>query len=141
MVDTGDRLHIAGNASADGDFVGRDAHIGRDNIGRDSVGRDAVGGNSVHIALERMAEVSQKETDQIGRLTEQINQLSASVADLTRALIGDPRYGTTGLVQRVDEMAKSNERRDHWRQINILVLLLIALSEVAQWWLLTRGHL
>lgn len=129
---TGGGSYIAGDASADRDLVGRDQ------AGRDIVGRDAVGGNNVHIAMERMAEVSERETDQIRRLTEQINRLSDDVTALTRALIGDPRFGATGLVQQVKEMSDTGRQHERWRQVTVWVLALIAFSQLAQWYLLWR---
>lgn len=137
MPHTGDRTIIAGNATVGEDLIGRD-QTGRDSVGRDVVGRDAVGGNSVHIAMERMAEVSERETDQIRRLAEQINRLSDDLTALTRALIGDSRFGATGLVQQVRAMSETNTRQERWRQMSVWALALVAVSQVAQWYLLWR---
>ena len=119
----GDSTHIAGNAAVEHDFVGRD---------------QLSTGQSVHIAMERLTEVSAHEANQIGRLSEQIDRLSTEVTALTRALIGDQRYGSTGLVQQVKEMAESNVNRERWRQLSVWVLVLVATSQVAQWFLIWR---
>ena len=123
MPNRGDSTTIAGSASIEHDFVGRD---------------QTSTGQSVHIAMERIAEVSALETDQIRRLSEQIDRLSTEVTALTRALIGDQRYGSTGLVQQVKEMAETNVHRERWRQLSVGVLVLVATSQVAQWYLIWR---
>lgn len=143
--ETGDGPNIAGNASAGSDFVGRDAYVGRDAPGRDVVGRDSIAhdttqGNSVHIAMERMTAVSERGTDTIRELSHQIETLADDVTALTRALIGDALYGSTGLMQQVKEMSETNMRRERWRQINAFMLLLVAISQIVQWWLLYRVY-
>ena len=139
-TDTGGGPHIAGNASVERDFVGRDSQIGRDAPGRDVVGHDTNQGNSVHIAMERMTQVSERGTDTIRELSHQIETLADDVTALTRALIGDARYGSTGLMQQVREMSEINMRRERWRQISAFMLLLVAISQIVQWWLLYRVY-
>lgn len=124
---TGDSTTIAGNANIERDFVGRD--------------QTGSAGQSVHIAMmERMTDVAVQETDQLRRLGEQINRLSDDVTALTRALIGDVRYGSIGLVQQVKDMSETNVRRERWRQISTIVLALVAISQIVQWWLLYQVY-
>lgn len=106
----------------------------------ESVGRDQATGNSVHIAMERMTAVSEIGTNTIRELSHQIQTLADDVTALTRALIGDQRYGSTGLMQQVREMSDTNMRRERWRQISAFMLLLVAISQIVQWWLLYRVY-
>lgn len=116
---------IAGNAAVDGDFVGRDHQNS---------------GNQVHIAMERMAAVSERGTDQIGELSRQIATLADDVTALTRALIGDQRYGSTGLVQRVAELAETGRQRERWRIVSTWLLVVTVVMQAVQWWLLYRVY-
>lgn len=115
----GDRgTSIEGNAAVDGDFVGRDHQNS---------------GNQVHIAMERLSEVSERETDQI-------RELSRQIAALTRALIGDPLYGSTGLVQNVEELKRTGQQRERWRIVSTWLLVVTVVAQMAQWWLLYRVY-
>ena len=126
ITNTGGGSYTEGNASAGSDFVGRD--------------QSNAGNQSVHIAMERMTAVSERGTDTIRELAHQIESLATDVTALTRALIGDQRYGSTGLMQQVREMSDTNMRRERWRQISAFMLLLVAISQIVQWWLLYRVY-
>lgn len=117
-------------------------HVDAHGAGSEHVGRDhqATGNSSVHIAMERMTQVSERGTDTIRELSHQIETLADDVTALTRALIGDALYGSTGLMQQVREMSETNMRRERWRQINVFMLLLVAISQIVQWWLLYRVY-
>lgn len=121
-TNTGGGSNIAGNASVERDFIGRD--------------QSGSAGQSVHIAMERMAEVSQLETDMFRELSQQIAALTAQVNALTIALVGDNQFGSTGLVQRVKEMDRTNRSREMWRIVSTWMLVLLLLSQVIQgWWI------
>lgn len=139
-TETGGGAHITGNASAGNDFVGRDASTSRDAVGRDVVGHDVNHGNSVHIAMERLSEASESGTAHIRRLAVQIDRLSDDVTALTRALIGDARYGSTGLVQQVREMDDLGKSRERWRVTSTWVLVALLLSQIVQGWLLWQVY-
>lgn len=134
-TDTGGGSHTTGNASAGGDFVGRDS-----STGRDAIGHDTIGGNQVHIAMERLSEVSERESDQLRRLSEQIGHLTDELTALTRALIGDSRFGSIGLVQQVREMDELGKERERWRAISTWVLVALLASQVVQGWLLWQVY-
>jgi hypothetical protein len=122
----GDRgTSIEGNAAVDRDFVGRDHQNA---------------GNQVSIAMDRMADVSDRGTDQIRELSRQIATLADDVTALTRALIGDPRYDSTGLVQRVRELAETGKQRERWRIVSTWLLVVTVVMQAVQWWLLYRVY-
>jgi hypothetical protein len=125
MTDGNTGTHIAGNAAVDGDFVGRDHQNS---------------GNQVYVAMERMAQVSERGTDQLGELSRQIATLADDVTALTRALIGDQRYGSTGLVQRVEELTRTGQQRERWRIVSTWLLVVTVVAQIAQWWLLYRVY-
>lgn len=124
-TDTGGGSHTTGNASADRDFVGRDTlnH-----------------GNQVHIAMERLSEVSEREAATIRELSKQIESLTDELTALTRALIGDSRFGSIGLVQQVREMDELGKARERWRVISTWVLVALLASQVVQGWLLWQVY-
>lgn len=113
-----------------------------DDAGRNAVGKDIqqLAGNQVHIAMERLSEVSERETDTIRDLSRQIAALADDVTALTRALIGDPRYETTGLVQRVRELTDNGRQRERWRMISTWLLVVTVVMQAVQWWLLWRVY-
>lgn len=111
-----ERISTGGGAAVDGDVTGG------------FVGRDEVHGGSVHIALSRIADVSEREADQINRLANQIEMLADQVGELSVALAGS-RYGQPGLVQRVDSMATGDRRRERIQLINIIVLIAMAVGQ------------
>jgi hypothetical protein len=125
MQDGAAGTHIAGNAGIGKDFVGRDHQNS---------------GTQVHVAMDRLSDASDRSHDQIGELSRQIAALSVDVTALTRALIGDARYGSTGLVQQVAELSDDVQRRERWRQMNVAILVAVALSQIAQWWLIWRVY-
>lgn len=114
-----ERISTGGGAAVDGDVTG--GFVGRD--------RDEVHGGSVHIALNRIADVSEREADQIQRLAAQIETLADQVGELSVALAGS-RYGQPGLVQRVDNMAAGDKRRERIQLINALVLAAIGVGQL-----------
>lgn len=120
-----------------GSYTAGDAAVEHDLVGRD---QQHSTGNQVHIAMERMTAVSERGTDTIRELSHQIGTLADDVTALTRALVGDARYGSTGLIQQVREMSETNMRRERWRQISAFMLLLVAISQIVQWWLLYRVY-
>lgn len=114
-----------------------------DGAGRNAVGQDIqqLAGNSVHIELmERQLEVSQRETNEIARLTDQIGALSDDVTALTRALVGDSRFGALGLVQQVSEMSRLEARREHQRMLTVALLVVVVILQAVQWWLLWQVY-
>ena len=122
---TGGGSNIAGNASVSGDFVNRDQHSGNQ-------------GTQVHVAMERLSEVSQRETDEIRQLANQISALASDVTALTRALIGDSRYGSTGLVQQVRDMDQTNKSRERWRMVSTWALVVLVVMQAIQWYFVWR---
>ena len=119
MENTGGGAHIAKDASANNDFIGRDQHSTNT-------------GNQVHVAMERLSEASQRES-------ETLNDLAHQIELLTRALTGDPfRVDGKGLVQQVREMDKINRRRGWWRVTLTIALVLLVIAQVAQWWFILR---
>ena len=90
--------------------------------------------------MDRLSDASDRSHDQIDELSRQIAALAVDVTALTRALIGDARYGSTGLVQRVSELSEDVQRRERWRQINVGILVAVAISQIAQWWLIWRVY-
>lgn len=118
-LETGGGAHVTGNASADRDFVGRDA---------------TNHGNQVHVAMERIADVSERETETIAELSRQIGAL-------TKALAGDPlRLDGVGLIQQVRDMDETNKRREWWRVLSTWVLVALLASQVVQGWLLWQVY-
>lgn len=124
---------------ADGD---RGTNIeGRANVDHDLIGRDQTNrGNQVSIAIDRLSDVSERETNTIRDLSHQIAALADDVTALTRALIGDPRYETTGLVQRVRELTDNGRQRERWRMISTWLLVVTVVMQAIQWWLLWRVY-
>ena len=116
---------ITGNASVDRDFVGRDA---------------TNQGNQVHIAMERLSEVSEREAANISELSRQIATLADEVTRLTHALIGDERFGSTGLVQRVKEMDLTSRSREFWRIVSTWMLVGLLASQIVQGWLIYQVY-
>ncbi len=110
----------------DGNFVGRD-HSGNPT-------------QSVHIAMERLSEVSAREADTIRELSRQIEVLTHELTSLTHALIGDSRYGSIGLVQQVREMDAVAKSRERWRMISTWMLFALLLSQIIQGWLLWQVY-
>jgi hypothetical protein len=113
-----------------------------ENSERNAVGKDIqqLTGNQVHIAVERMAQASERGTDQISELSRQIATLADDVTALTRALIGDQRYGSTGLVQKVAELAETGKQRERWRIVSTWLLVVTVIMQALQWWLLYRVY-
>lgn len=95
-------------------------------------------GGAVHIAMERLSEVSQRETDEIRQLSNQIGALAVDVTALTRALVGDSRYGSTGLVQQVREMDQTNKARERWRMASTWALVILVIMQAVQWYFVWR---
>jgi hypothetical protein len=125
MQNTGGGTNIAGNASVDGDFVNRDQLSTNQ-------------GNQVHVAVERLSEVSQWETDEIRQLSNQIGALAVDVTALTHALVGDARYGSTGLVQQVREMDQTNRSRERWRMVSTWASVVLVVMQAVQWYFVWR---
>jgi hypothetical protein len=107
-----------------------------------AVGKDIhqASGNQVHIAMDRLADVSEREADQIRELSRQIAALADDVTGLTRALIGDPRYDATGLIQRVRELTETGKQRERWRIVSTWLLVVTVVMQGVQWWLLYRVY-
>lgn len=124
-LETGGGAHVTGNAGADHDFVGRDA---------------TNSGNQVHIAMERLSEVSEREAATIRELSRQIESLTDELTALTRALIGDSRFGSTGLVQQVREMDALGKSRERWRVVSTWMLVALLASQIVQGWLLWQVY-
>lgn len=116
--------------------IGRDAGAGNDLAGRDYQNQ----GNQVHIAMERLSEVSARETDVIQELSRQIGALAGDVTALTRALVGDQKFGATGLVQEVQELRANAQRREVWRLVSTWLLVVLTLGSLVQWWLLWQVY-
>jgi len=95
-------------------------------------------GGAVHIAMERLSEVSQRETDEIRQLSNQIGALAVDVTALTRALVGDSRYGSTGLVQQVREMDQTNKASERWRMASTWALVILVIMQAVQWYFVWR---
>jgi len=125
-VQTGGGSVTEGNASAGADFIGRDQAPNH--------------GNQVHIAMERLSEVSEREAATLQELSRQIESLTDELTALTRALIGDSRFGSTGLVQQVREMDQTGKARERWRVVSTWVLVLLLLSQLVQGWLLWQVY-
>ena len=90
--------------------------------------------NQVHVAVERLSQVSERET-------ETINELARQIGALTRALTGDPlRIDGIGLIQQVREMEESNRCREWWRMVSTWILLALLLSQLLQGWLLWQVY-
>jgi len=117
-------MTVPGGARADRDGVAAGQDIAESSIvsGNDNSTSRA----DVHIALDRVADMSQRELDQVAALAGQMAKVLEEIAAMRAALIGDSRYGSTGLVQQVRAMATAD-----WRQQALLGAML--LSEILQW--------
>lgn len=120
-IETGGAAHIAGDVATDTGFIGRDQAPNH--------------GNQVHIAMERLSEVSEREAANI-------SELSLQISALTRALTGDPlRVDGAGLIQQVREMEATNKRREWWRVLSTWMLFFLIVSQLVQGWLIYQVYL
>ncbi|HMR01746.1 MAG TPA: hypothetical protein PKA43_00080 [Candidatus Competibacter phosphatis] len=114
-------------------------------VGHDITDSGIVSGNDnqtnrasadVHIALDRMTDMSERELSKIEHLSTLVETLSDEFIALRRALIGDERYRVNGLVQQFSEMIIGNRRRD-------ILIIIVLIADLAQWlviaWMILTG--
>lgn len=87
----------------------------------------------VHIALERIANVSERETGLIEDLSRHISALAGEVGELRQALVGNELRQQTGLIQRVKEMGVNDRLRARMHIVNSIILAIVAGTQIWQW--------
>lgn len=86
--------------------------------------------NDVHIALNRIADVSERELTQIQELARQVDRLAGVVTKMQAALAGDAEYGQIGLIERMALMSAGDKKRERMHAINTAVLITIAFGQL-----------
>lgn len=117
-------MTVPGGVRADSEGIAAGSAISNSGLvsGSDNITNRA----DVHIALDKVAAMSERELNQVEKLAGQMGQLLEEFAAMRVALIGNDKYGSTGLVQQVRAMADAD-----WRQQALLGAML--LSEILQW--------
>lgn len=145
----GDRAgtdHIGGTLGSDvaGAAVGKDIQNVSINLGDKTPGEIAqilagLTRQSDRLQIAVYGDASVGAPGVVARLTKiddlaaQMGALSKEMAELTRALLGDDRYKSVGLVQQVQQLTIINERRERWRQLSTWALAILAASQIAGW--------
>lgn len=117
------------HAETSGVAVGRNITDAGIVTGNDNETHSARSNNEVHIALDRVADMSERELNQIAELVREIAQLRGEVSALIAEVAGNEKYKRAGLIHRIVLVENS-------QITNRLVLAMIAASELIQWLLL-----
>jgi len=80
--------------------------------------------NNVHVALNRIAEADES-------ALRQMTDLMRVVADMKQALVGEPEYQRPGIIEQIQEMRASDQRRERWHAINSGILVVMMVGQVA----------
>lgn len=140
----GDRVEGTLGSNVAGAAVGQDIQQVSINLGDRSVGEIAQiladltrRSDRLTIAVMGDAEIGAPgvvaRLDKIDQLSQQFGSLAGEMAALSRALLGDSRYQSVGLVQQVQILTAVSERRERWRLISTWALGVLAISQIAQW--------
>jgi hypothetical protein len=80
--------------------------------------------NNVHVALNRIAEADES-------ALRQMTALINTVADMKKAMIGDEEYDRPGIIEQIQEMHASDQRRERWHVIDSGILVVMMVGQVA----------
>lgn len=93
-------------------------------IGKENSQRISENQTHVNLALNRIADADESTNHKITAL---IN----TVADMKKALIGDEEYDRPGIIEQIQEMRASDQRRERWHAINSGILVVMMVGQVA----------
>lgn len=116
------------------DLIGAEIGEAARNI---TVGKDNAHATAdVNIALSRVADMSERELNQVSQLVKEVSALRSDVNTLVRELVGNQQYGSIGALQRLSGV-------EDRQMMNRIAMGLFAVSEAVQWllliyWLVTR---
>lgn len=97
----------------------RNAVVGRENSQRISENQ-----THVNLALTRIADADESTNSQMTALVD-------AVAGMKKALVGEEEYGRPGIIEQIREMRASDARRERWHAMNSIILIVMAIGQVA----------
>mgnify|MGYP003443277940 CR=1 FL=1 len=93
-------------------------------IGKENQQRISENQTHVNLALNRIADADESTNSKLTALVD-------AVAGMKKALVGEEEYGRPGIIEQIREMRASDARSERWHAMNSIILVVMAVGQVA----------